>query len=133
MKLILLIISTLLLLSCNTSKQSAAIPIVSSKWAPELEIIEKLEPAAPTFQISNIMNLQKSSVESILGIPSLRRLEKNSEVWLYDNQFCNAYIYFYENDNSDLHVDYIETSQEKNLIDLNGKRADFCISTFLKD
>ena len=109
MKLILLIISTLLLLSCNTSKQSTAIPIVSSKWAPELEIIEKLEPAAPTFQISNIMNLQKSSVESILGIPSLRRLEKNSEVWLYDNQFCNAHIYFYENDNSDLHVDYIET------------------------
>ena len=59
--------------------------------------------------------------------------EKKSEVWLYDNQFCNAHVYFYENDNSDLHVEYIETSEEKNLMDLEGQRADFCISTFLKD
>lgn len=133
MKLILILISTLLLLSCNTSRQSAETAVPSSEWFPEPEIYEKPKPAAPNFQISNIINLQKSSVQSILGIPSLRRLEKNAEVWLYDNQFCKAHIYFYENDNSDLHAEYIETSQEKSLMDLDGKRADFCISTFLKD
>ena len=64
---------------------------------------------------------------------NLKRVEKDAEVWLYDNQFCNAHVYFYENDNSDLQVEYIETSEEKNLMGLQGQRADFCISTFLRD
>ena len=101
--------------------------------APVPDIAEKPKPAEPRFQMANIMGLQKSSVESILGIPSLKRVEKEAEVWLYDNQFCNAHVYFYENDNSDMHVEFVETSEEKNLMGLQGQRADFCISTFLQN
>tara|TARA_R110002096_G_scaffold266710_1_gene460302 strand:+ start:95920 stop:96318 length:399 start_codon:yes stop_codon:yes gene_type:complete len=132
MKLLLVFISALLLVACGPEQKLADTP-PAPEVTPEPLIVEKPKPAEPAFQMSNIMGLQKSSVEDILGTPSLKRVEKKSEVWLYDNQFCNAHVYFYENDNSDLHVEYIETSEEKNLMDLEGQRADFCISTFLKD
>lgn len=133
MKLLLVLISALFLVACGPEQQLADTPPPAPEVVPEPVIAEKPKPAEPAFQMSNIMGLQKSSVEDILGTPSLKRVEKRSEVWLYDNQFCNAHVYFYENDNSDLHVEYIETSEEKNLMDLEGQRADFCISTFLKD
>ena len=121
--------SAILLVACGPGQQLAETPLPP----PAPVIAEKPKPAAPAFQMSNIMGLQKSSVEDILGIPSLKRVEKRAEVWLYDNQFCNAHVYFYENDNSDMHVEYVETSEEKNLMGLEGQRADFCISTFLQN
>ena len=133
MKLQLVLLSALFLVACGPEQQLTDTPPPAPETAPEPMIVEKPKPAEPAFQMSNIMGLQKSSVEDILGTPSLKRVEKRSEVWLYDNQFCNAHVYFYENDNSDLHVEYIETSEEKNLMGLEGQRADFCISTFLKD
>lgn len=133
MKVILVLISALLLVACGPEQNLADTPPPVVEPAPVPAIVEKPKPAEPAFQMSNIMGLQKSSVENILGAPSLKRVEKASEVWLYDNQFCNAHVYFYENDNSDLHVEYIETSEEKNLMGLKGQRADFCISTFLKN
>ena len=135
MKTFLILISAVLLAACEPTQKVADTPPPAPELevAPEPQIAEKPEPSEPAFQMSNIMGLQKSSVESILGIPSLKRVEKSVEVWLYDNQFCNAHVYFYENDNSDLHVEYIETSEESNLMSLEGRRADFCISTFLQD
>lgn len=119
--------------ACGPEQKLAETPPPPPEPAPVPDIVEKPKPAEPRFQMANIMGLQKSSVEDILGIPSLKRVEKTAEVWLYDNQFCNAHVYFYENDNSDLHVEYVETSEEKNLMGLEGQRADFCISTFLRN
>lgn len=135
MKLYLVLITTLLLAACGPEQKLAETPPPPAEVepAPLPDIVAKPKPAEPAFQMTNIMGLQKSSVEDILGVPSLKRIEKEAEVWLYDNQFCNAHIYFYENDNSDMHVEYVETSEEKNLMGLEGQRADFCISTFLKD
>ena len=127
------LIFSLLLVACGPEEKLAQSPPPAPEEVPEPVILEKPKPAPPAFQMSNIMGLQKSTVESILGAPSLKRVEKGAEVWLYDNQFCNAHIYFYENDNSDMHVKYVETSEEKNLMGLEGQRADFCISTFLKN
>lgn len=123
----------LVLAACGPEQKLEEVPPPAPESAPLPDIVEKPKPAEPRFQMANIMGLQKSSVEEILGIPSLKRIEKAAEVWLYDNQFCNAHVYFYENDNSDLHVEYVETSEERNLMGLEGQRADFCISTFLKD
>ncbi len=139
MKKIISILGVLILSACGPEQKLAETPpppeeeTLASEPAPLPYIVEKPKPAEPRFQMANIMGLQKSSVEDILGLPSLKRVEKAAEVWLYDNQFCNAHIYFYENDNSDLQVEYVETSEEKNLMGLEGQRADFCISTFLKD
>ncbi|MBL4603256.1 MAG: hypothetical protein JKY84_10945 [Emcibacteraceae bacterium] len=133
MKIILVLMSVLLLAACGPEQKLADTPPPAPVVVPEPTIAEKPKPAEPAFQMSNIMGLQKDSVEKILGEPSLKRVEKAAEVWLYDNQFCNAHIYFYENDNSDMHVEYVETSEEKNLMGLEGQRADFCISTFLQD
>lgn len=134
MKVILILISAVILAACEpTAVRVADSPPPAPEAVPEPAIAEKPTPAEPAFAMSNIMGLQKSTVESILGIPSLKRVEKSAEVWLYDNQFCNAHVYFYENDNSDMHVEFIETSEENNLMSLEGQRADFCISTFLRD
>lgn len=108
----------------------AAVPLEEA--VPNV-VAEKPKPAEPRFRTSNLIGLEKTTINEILGIPSLKRVEKQVEVWLYDNQFCNAHIYFYENDNSNMHVEYVETSEEKNLADLTGQRADFCISTFLQE
>lgn len=132
MKLYLTMISVILLTACGPEQRAVDTPPPAPEVTPEPTVVQKPKPAEPRFQMSNIMGLQKSTVESILGIPSLKRIEKEAEVWLYDNQFCNAHVYFYENDNSDMHVEYVETSEEKNLMDLDGRRADFCISTFLQ-
>lgn len=134
MRLFLILMGTVLLASCGQQQKVADTPPPAPEpvieQQPE-EIVPK--PPEPRFQMSNIMGLEKSTVESILGAPSLKRVEKEAEVWLYDNQFCNAHIYFYEDDNSDMHVEYVETSEERNLEGLEGQRADFCISTFLQD
>lgn len=132
MKYNLMIVGVFFLAACGPENNVVDTPPPAPEAPPEPIVTEKPKPAEPRFQMSNIMGLQKSTVESILGVPSLKRIEKEAEVWLYDNQFCNAHVYFYENDNSDMHVEYVETSEEKNLMDLDGRRADFCISTFLK-
>jgi len=130
MKTLLLLSSFLILAACEPKKKLVETP----PPAPEVVVeVEAPKPAEPRFLMSNIMTLERSTVESIMGEPSLKRVEKEAEVWLYDNLFCNAHVYFYEDDNSDLRVEYIETSEEKNLESLNGQRADFCISTFLQD
>ncbi|MDG1994942.1 MAG: hypothetical protein P8J14_00480 [Emcibacteraceae bacterium] len=132
MKLLVIFFSALLLVACGPEEKV----VESAPPAPEAPvpvIADKPDPEEPRFQMSNIMGLTTGTVENILGEPSLKRVENQAEVWLYDNQFCNAHVYFYENDNSDLQVEYIETSEEKDLMDLQGQRADFCISTFLKD
>lgn len=134
MKKLLILISFIFLVACEpTAQRVVETPPPAPEVVPEPVIAEKPIPAEPAFAMSNIIGLQKSTVESILGQPSLKRVEKSAEVWLYDNQFCNAHVYFYENDNSDLHVEFIETSEENNLMNLEGQRADFCISTFLQD
>jgi hypothetical protein len=136
MKKFSILISFILLAACEPATERLAEtppPASVLEVAPEPEIAEKPQPPEPAFQMSNIMGLQKSTVENILGIPSLKRVEKSAEVWLFDNQFCNAHVYFYENDNGDMHVEYIETSEESNLMSLEGQQADFCISTFLQD
>ena len=133
MKIRLIIFLTVLLTACGPEDRLTDVPPPAPEPAPVPDIAEKPKPAEPRFQMSNIMGLQKSTVESILGIPSLKRVEKEAEVWLYDNQFCNAHVYFYENDNSDMQVEFVETSEEKNLMGLEGQRADFCISTFLQN
>ncbi len=133
MKLRVILISIFLLTACGPEEKLAETPPPAPESAPVPEIAAKPKPAEPRFQMANIMGLQKSTVESILGAPSLKRIEKQAEVWLYDNQFCNAHVYFYENDNSDMMVEYVETSEEKNLMGLEGQRADFCISTFLQN
>ena len=133
MKLYLIPLCAFLLVACGAKQQVADTSPPAQTEVVEPVIAEKPKPPEPRFQTSNIMGLGKSTVESILGNPSLKRIEKQAEVWLYDNQFCNAHIYFYEDDNSDMHVEYVETSEEKNLMGLDGQRADFCISTFLQD
>lgn len=134
MKLFLILMSTALLISCGVQQNVVDTPPPAPEPVVETVIEDAApKPPEPRFQMSNIMGLEKSTVESILGIPSLKRVEKETEVWLYDNQFCNAHVYFYEDDNSDMHVEYIETSEEKNLEGLEGQRADFCISTFLQN
>ena len=131
---ILFVLSVVLMISaCGPEKGVVDTPPPAPAVAPEPIIAEKLKPAEPQFQMTNILGLTTNSVEQILGDPSLRRVENTAEVWLYDNQFCNAHVYFYENDNGDLNVEYIETSEEKDLMGLQGQRADFCISTFLQN
>ena len=132
MRHLVILFSVLLLAACGPEKKV----VESAPPAPEVPIpviADKPAPEEPRFQMSNIMGLTTGTVENIMGEPSLKRVESQAEVWLYDNQFCNAHVYFYENDNSDLQVEYIETSEEKILMDLKGQRADFCISTFLQD
>lgn len=133
MRLLILLFSVLLVAACDPSRTVVDIAPPAPEVAPAPQIAAKPAPAEPRFQMSNIMGLTKGTVENIMGKPSLKRIENKAEVWLYDNQFCNAHVYFYENDNSDLQVEYIETSEEKDLMDLKGQRADFCISTFLQD
>ncbi|MBT5185943.1 MAG: hypothetical protein HOH19_13355 [Kordiimonadaceae bacterium] len=131
MKITLFLTGLLILTSCGPTKELVETP----PPAPE-EVVVEVEapkPAEPRFLMSNIMSLERTTVKNIMGEPSLKRVEKEAEVWLYDNQFCNAHVYFYEDDNSDLRVEYVETNEEKNLENLNGQRADFCISTFLQD
>ena len=132
---ILFYLSVLLLVAaCGPEEQQVVdTPPPAPAEVPEPVIAEKPEPAEPQFQMNTILGLATNSVEQILGDPSLKRIESAAEVWLYDNQFCNAHVYFYENDNGDLQVEFIETSEEKNLMGLEGQRADFCISTFLQD
>lgn len=132
---ILFTLSVMVLLSaCGPEKELVDVAAPSAPVeVPEPVIVEKPMPAEPQFQMNNILGLATSSVEKILGDPSLKRVENAAEVWLYDNQFCNAHVYFYENDNGDLNVEYIETSEEKDLMGLQGQRADFCISTFLQN
>lgn len=130
----LFVLSMVLVLSaCGPEKEVVDAPPPAPAVAPEPIIAEKPTPAEPQFQMNNILGLTTNSVEQILGDPALKRVESAAEVWLYDNQFCNAHVYFYENDNSDLQVEYIETSEEKDLMGLQGQRADFCISTFLQN
>ena len=134
MRLFVAIASVFLLAaSCEPQKKVVDTPPPAPEAAPEPVVIEKSEPDLPRFQMSNILGLEKSSVENILGLPSLKRVEKEAEVWLYDNRFCNAHVYFYKNDNNDMRVEYIETSEEKDLVGIEGQRADFCISTFLQN
>lgn len=133
MRLLLLLTCAFVVSACEPSKKVIETPPPAPEVVPEPVIVNKPTPAEPQFRMDNILGLEKSTVENILGVPSLKRVEKQAEVWLYDNQFCNAHVYFYENDNSDMHVEYIETSEEKNLMGLKGQRADFCISTFLQD
>jgi hypothetical protein len=133
MKFLTILSCFLLLVACDPKKTVVDSAPPAPEAVPEPQIAAKPDPAEPRFQMSNIMGLTINTVENILGEPSLKRVENQAEVWLYDNQFCNAHVYFYENDNSDLQVEYIETSEEKDLMDLQGQRADFCISTFLRD
>lgn len=133
MRILCLISAILMVAACGPEKQVVDTQPPAPEVTPEPEIIEKPTPAEPQFKMNNILGLTTNSVEQILGDPSLRRVENTAEVWLYDNQFCNAHVYFYENDNGDLNVEFIETSEEKNLMGLKGQRADFCISTFLQN
>jgi len=133
MRILCLISVVLMVCACGPEKEVVDIPPPVPEVTPEPEIVEKPKPAEPQFKMNNILGLTTNSVEQILGNPSLRRVENTAEVWLYDNQFCNAHVYFYENDNGDLNVEFIETSEEKDLMDLQGQRADFCISTFLQN
>ena len=133
MRILCLISVVLMVSACGPEKEVVDTPPPAPEITPEPEIVEKPKPAEPQFKMNNILGLTKNSVEQILGNPSLRRVENKAQVWLYDNQFCNAHVYFYENDNGDLNVEFIETSEEKDLMDLQGQRADFCISTFLQN
>ncbi|MCC3862266.1 hypothetical protein [Pseudemcibacter aquimaris] len=133
MRLIFISLSLLLLAACTPKTEVVETAPPAPEAAPEPVVAAAPKPAEPRFRMDTILGLETGTVEQILGVPSLRRVEKDAEVWLYDNQFCNAHVYFYENDNSDLHVEFIETSEEKNLAELEGQHADFCISTFLQD
>ncbi len=128
MKIFLILFSGLILVSCTEPQK-----LVKTPPPAPVEVIIVAKPPEPRFKMSNIMGLERNTVENILGQPSLKRVEKEAEVWLYDNQFCNAHVYFYEDDNSAMHVQYVETAEEKGLVELTGQRADFCISTFLQD
>lgn len=131
MKFLMMLGSMFILAACAPSSKIADIPPPAPE--PVVEITPAPKKPEPRFKMSNIMGLEKNTVENIMGAPSLKRIEKEAEVWLYDNQFCNAHVYFYEDENSDMYVEYIESSEEKGLIKLSGQRADFCISTFLQD
>jgi PBP1b-binding outer membrane lipoprotein LpoB len=137
MKFLLILISVLFISACKQDQ----IPVETQPTAPESIIeqtsepmvVEAPKPPEPRFLTTNLLRLERSTVESILGLPSLKRIEKDAEVWLYDNHFCNAHIFFYKDDYDAMHVEYVETSEENNLEGVLGQRADFCISTFLQD
>ncbi len=129
MKFLIFLAGVFILTACQPTTKVVDIP----PPAPVAVVSPAPKPPEPRFKMSNIIGLEKTTVENIMGQPSLKRIEKEAEVWLYDNQFCNAHVYFYEDDNSDMHAEYIETSEEKDLLKLTGQRADFCISTFLQD
>ena len=80
MKIILVLMSALLLAACGPEQKPVDTPPPAPVVPPEPIIIEKPKPAEPAFQMSNIMGLQKNSVENILGAPSLKRVEKAAEV-----------------------------------------------------
>lgn len=96
--------------------------------APSVEetIVEVPEPEPdpappskpePRFAIATMLGLGSDTVKNILGKPSLLRLEKQAEVWLYRNAQCVMHLYFYDNENGDLRLDYLETSA----LDLEAK------------
>lgn len=134
MRLILITLSLVFVAACTpTQKVEDTAPPALRVSDPAPVLVSTPAPEQPRFRMETILGLETSSVEKILGKPSLKRVERDAEVWLYDNQFCNAHVYFYENDNSDLNVEFIEASEEKNMESLDGQHADFCISTFLQD
>lgn len=130
MKIVIFVTGLFILTACEPTKKVVDVPPPAPSVAP---VAPALNVPEPRFQMRNIIGLEKDTVENIMGQPSLKRIEKEAEVWLYDNQFCNAHVYFYEDDNSEMHAEYIESSEEKDLVKLTGQRADFCISTFLQD
>lgn len=87
-------------------------PPVSSPAMEEMEVIEESvipEPPKPRFVIENIMGLAPDTLQNILGVPSLRRQERDARVWLYLNPECILHLYFYTNENGDFRLDYVDT------------------------
>lgn len=81
-------------------------PVAVEEVTPEPVIVE---PPKPKFIMANIMNLAPGTVQNILGVPLLKRKDKNVQVWLYRNSECILNLYFYPDENNDLKLDYVDT------------------------
>jgi len=90
-------------------------PAIAEPVAPEsvpepFSEPEVATPSEPRIVMDTIMNLAPDTVQNILGAPSLKRAEREAEVWLYSNQICVLHLYFYPDDNGDFRLSYVETA-----------------------
>ncbi|MCF6216383.1 MAG: hypothetical protein L3J58_09435 [Emcibacter sp.] len=108
MRIIILGILTIFLAGCQTPEkpiEQAPPPIAAAEEAPEEPIV--ITPPRPRFIMENIMGLTPDTLLNILGEPSLRRHEREAEVWLYGNSECRLHLYYYPDDNGDFRLDYV--------------------------
>jgi len=82
--------------------EEAAPAVDAAEVAPE-PVIEE-----PKIKVEDVMGLLPTTIRSMLGEPRLIRSEKESRVWLYRHAECVMNFYFYENENGDYALDFIE-------------------------
>jgi len=112
------LLACLLLWGCGAGQvpETSAPPEGVAEEKPPVPVSETIpepipaEPPKAQFAISTLIGLGPETVKNILGEPALLRLEKQAEVWLYRNVECVMHLFFYDNENGDPRLDYLETS-----------------------
>ncbi|WP_138380848.1 hypothetical protein [Luteithermobacter gelatinilyticus] len=87
---------------------SAPAPVPETLQAAVPSVTQEPDPA-PLFGLENILGLTPATIEVIFGEPDLRRREKQAEVWMYKSPQCISHLFFYENENGDLQLDYVNS------------------------
>ncbi len=106
-------------------------PVQETVTVIEEPVVEEVvkRPPAPRFIIENIMNLTPDTLQNILGLPSLKRVEGDVRVWLYRNSQCVLHLYFYPDDNGDSRLDYVATEAVNPLADNPTVSPNACLDS----
>lgn len=135
MKHNLCLLGVLLMSACTAEKKPAEVT-PSAPAVVKVEVMPVLDAALerePRFFLSQLDGLAPATVMEIMGTPVLRRKEKEAEVWLYKNNSCAMHLYFYDDENGDLRVDYVETKDHSGLAGRESQAGDFCVTSHLPE
>ncbi len=132
MRIIILAIMTGGLAGCQTPEkpvEQAPPPIAAAEEAPEEPIV--MTPPGPRFVMANIMGLAPDTLLDILGEPSLKRRDREAEVWLYGNSECRLHLYYYPDDNGDFRLDYAATAAADPAAENPTVSPNACLNSFV--
>ncbi len=132
MRVIILGVMTIFLAGCQTPEnpvEQAPLPIAAAAEAPEEPIV--IIPQGPRFIMENIMGLAPDTLLNILGEPSLKRREREAEVWLYGNSECRLHLYYYPDDNGDFRLDYAAAAAADPAAENPTVSPNACLNSFV--